>query len=141
HGDRAIIGGEGNGGVIFPPVCWVRDSYSAMALVLSLLAATRLRLRARVDPLPRYTMIKHKFDLESGDTDFVRTALERVQKRFADQRILTIDGVRIDAEDGWVHLRPSNTEPIIRLIAEARTDSRAWELIDAVALAAGLTRA
>ena len=65
-------------------------------------------------------------------------AIERVAKAFADQRVDTQDGVRIDFDDGWVHLRPSNTEPIVRLIAEAGTSSRVWELIDEVAVAAGL---
>lgn len=134
-----LVGGEGNGGVILPGVCWVRDSLSAMALTLDLIAAERKPLSAIVDALPRYVMIKHKFDLASlGGSSFIKPALERAARRFADQRISDIDGVRIDTADGWVHLRPSNTEPIIRLIAEAKTDSRAWELIDEVAVAAGL---
>jgi phosphomannomutase len=139
QGRDAIIGGEGNGGVILPRVCWVRDSLSAMALVLSLLAATRKRLSQFVDELPRYTMIKHKFELKSvGGADAIRALAGRIQRRFADARLSTVDGVRIDLDDGWVHFRPSNTEPIVRLIAEAKTDSRAWELIDEAAVAAGL---
>jgi phosphomannomutase len=139
QGKNAIIGGEGNGGVIFPPVCWVRDSLSSMALVLGLLADSRLRLRDIVNQLPRYKMIKHKFDLKDlGGPGFIKSAMQRVIERFKDARISTIDGVRLDFDDGWVHLRPSNTEPIVRLIAEAKTDSRAWELIDEVAVAAEL---
>ncbi len=139
HGAAAILGGEGNGGVIFPPVCWVRDSLSAMALVLSLIAAERKSLSAIVAALPKYAMIKHKFDLAKiGGLAVVKPALEKVRNRFADARVSIVDGVRIDFDDGWVHLRPSNTEPIVRLIAEAKTDSRAWELIDEVAVAAGL---
>ena len=139
HKRAAIIGGEGNGGVILPQVCWVRDSLTAMALTLSLMANRRTPLHEIVNSLPRYTMIKHKFDLNAvGGSGAVTTALKRVQDRFADENISTIDGVRIDFADGWVHLRPSNTEPIVRLIAEAKTDSRAWELIDEVAVAAGL---
>ena len=142
HGKNALIGGEGNGGVIFPPVCWVRDSLSSMALVLGLLADSReggVRLRDIIDRLPRYKMIKHKFDLKDvGGPDFVKSAMQRVIVRFKDARVSMIDGVRLDFDDGWVHLRPSNTEPIVRLIAEAKTDSRAWELIDEVAVAAEL---
>ena len=139
HKRAALIGGEGNGGVILPQVCWVRDSLTAMALTLGLMANRRAPLHEIVDSLPRYTIIKHKFDLNSvGGSGAVTTALKRVQHRFADENILTIDGVRIDFADGWVHLRPSNTEPIVRLIAEAKSDSRAWELIDEVAVAAGL---
>lgn len=139
HKRAAIIGGEGNGGVILPQVCWVRDSLSAMALTLSLLAARRASLSDIVNDLPRYSMIKHKFDLQSiGGTVAVKGALERVIDNFRGQDISTVDGVRIDFADGWVHLRPSNTEPIVRLIAEAQSDSRAWELIDNVAAAGGL---
>jgi phosphomannomutase len=139
HKNAAMIGGEGNGGVILPRVCWVRDSLSAMALTLSLLAARRASLSEIVDDLPRYSMIKHKFDLQSiGGASDVRGALRRVMDRFRDANISTVDGVRIDFADGWVHLRPSNTEPIVRLIAEAKSNSRAWELIDETAVAAGL---
>lgn len=140
HGPFAILGGEGNGGVIFPPVCWVRDSLSAMALTLSLMAAEKKPLSEIVKGLPKYAMIKHKFDLAKiGGLTIVKPAMEKVQRRFADARISTVDGVRIDFDDegAWVHLRPSNTEPIVRLIAEAKSDSRAWELIDEVAVAAG----
>ncbi|MCA9290654.1 MAG: phosphoglucosamine mutase, partial [Phycisphaerales bacterium] len=138
----AIIGGEGNGGVIVPPVCWVRDSLSAMALMLDLLASERRSLGAIVADLPRYRMIKHKFDLSDvGGREAVPPMLRAVEARFADARLSTADGVRIDVADGWVHLRPSNTEPIVRLIAEAPTSARAWELIDEVAVAAGLDAA
>ena len=139
HGSHAILGGEGNGGVILPPVCWVRDSLSAMALTLSLIVAERKPLSAIVGGLPKYHMIKHKFDLAKiGGLAIVKPALEKVQKRFSAARISTVDGVRLDFDDGWVHLRPSNTEPIVRLIAEAKTESRAKGLIDEVAVAAGL---
>jgi phosphomannomutase len=134
-----LLGGEGNGGVILPGVCWVRDSLSAMALVLDLIVAEGRPLSAIVNGLPRYAMIKHKFDLASlGGNAFVQGALQRVTKRFKDERISTLDGVRIDTAEGWVHLRASNTEPIIRLIAEAKTESGAWRLIDEAAAAAGL---
>lgn len=136
---RGILGGEGNGGVILPTVCWVRDSLSAMALVLSLLASRKRPLSELVDELPRYEMIKHKFDLAAiGGLAVVAPALERVKARFKDARLNDSDGVRLDLPDGWVHLRASNTEPIVRLIAEASTRERAWELIDEVAVAAGL---
>jgi phosphomannomutase len=142
HGAKAIIGGEGNGGVILPPprgACWVRDSLIAMALVLNLLAQQRQSLSEIVNGLPQYKMIKHKFDLNSvGGNQAISAAMRRVTARFSDAKISTVDGVRLDFADGWVHLRPSNTEPIVRLIAEAKTDARAWELIDEVAVAARL---
>lgn len=139
HGTKAQIGGEGNGGVILPSVCWVRDSLSAMALTLEFMAREKKSLGRIVEELPHYKMIKHKFDLRAvGGAKAIGSAIERVIKRFREAEISTVDGVRIDFADGWVHLRPSNTEPIVRLIAEAKTDARAWELIDEVAIAAKL---
>jgi len=123
----AILGGEGNGGVILPSVCWVRDSLGAMALVLDLLAATRESLGTLVEQMPRYVMIKQKIDIPGGDA---ASLTARLNKHFAGARINSIDGVRADLDDGWVHVRPSNTEPVIRVIAEAQTKDRAQQLID-----------
>lgn len=137
--EGALIGGEGNGGVVFPPVCWVRDSLSAMMLVLSLLAAEKRPLSDIVSELPHYEMIKQKFDLSVvGGRDAVRPMIEKVTEAFADEEINTADGVRVDFADGWVHLRPSNTEPIVRLIAEAATQDAAEGLIEQIARVAGL---
>ncbi len=119
---EAILGGEGNGGVILPSVCWIRDSLGAMALVLDLLAAARQPLSTLVEQMPRYVMIKSKVE---GEVDAARFA-----EHFAGARINSIDGVRADLDDGWVHVRPSNTEPVIRVIAEAQTQDRAQQLID-----------
>jgi len=139
---NARIGGEGNGGVIFPPVCFVRDSLSAMALVLALMADQDKPLSRIIMELPRYTMIKQKFDLPPGsDAASLRDVLEKVRTHFAEvpgAKISNEDGLRIDFEDSWVHLRGSNTEPIVRLIAEAKTEERASALIDDVARVAGL---
>ncbi len=137
--EDALVGGEGNGGVIWPKVCWVRDSLSSMALVLSLMAEEKKPLSAIVDALPRYAMIKQKMDLSAiGGRDAVGGILKKVSGRFSGEKIDTVDGVRIDFADGWVHLRPSNTEPIVRLIAEGGTLERAEELVAMVAQAAGL---
>jgi len=137
--ENAAIGGEGNGGVIFPPICNVRDSLSAMALVLGLLAKTKQSVSELTEMVPRYVMIKHKFEISDLQTQGgVEHAIERVCNAFDDAQLNTADGVRVDFDDGWVHLRPSNTEPIVRLIAEATTESRAWELIDEVAVTARL---
>ena len=135
----AMIGGEGNGGVIFPKVCFVRDSLSAMTIALSLLVAEGRPLSEIVAELPHYEMIKHRFDLKQlSGNDAAKEAVQRVTDHFAEADINTADGVRVDFADGWVHLRPSNTEPIIRLIAEAKTGQRAGELLAEVALAARL---
>ncbi len=136
---HGIVGGEGNGGVILPGVCWVRDSLSAMALVLELLAHDGRPLSAIVDSLPSYAMVKRKMDLVSvGGMAAVAPALTKVRGAFANERVSDVDGVRVDFADGWVHLRASNTEPIIRLIGEAPTIERANALCDACAAAAGL---
>jgi len=124
----AILGGEGNGGVILPSVCWVRDSLGAMALVLDLLAASRKPVSALVEEVPRYVMIKTKVE---GEMDAARFT-----ERFAGARINSIDGVRADFDDGWVHVRPSNTEPVVRVIAEAQTQERAQQLVDEATAAA-----
>lgn len=132
----AAVGGEGNGGVILPAVCWIRDSLSAMALVLELMVAAQRPLSALVDEMPRYEMIKDKLDLPEGYD--AADGAERVARHFSGENISTTDGIRVDLEDGWVHLRPSNTEPIIRVIAESPTRSRTRELINQTAQAAGL---
>ncbi len=134
------IGGEGNGGVIVPEVCFVRDSLSAMALVLDLLASTPTQSLSRiVAGMPKYAMIKTKLDLSTiGGSSAVGAALEKVKLAFAHERCNASDGVRVDFADGWVHLRASNTEPIVRVIAEATTEQRAQELIRQCRTAAGL---
>ncbi len=134
------IGGEGNGGVIVPEVCFVRDSLSSMALVLDLLASHHPQSLAQlVESMPRYTMLKTKLDLAAiGGNAAVPAALSKVKHAFAKERINDADGVRIDFDDGWVHLRASNTEPIVRVIAEAATAERAQALVQQCRAAAGL---
>jgi len=136
---KGLLGGEGNGGVIVPEVCWVRDSLSAMALVLDLIASRGQPLSQIVDAMPRYAIEKTKVDLAAiGGLPAVAGALVRLKSAFAGERVNDSDGVRIDFADGWVHLRASNTEPIARIIAEAPTRERARELIALCARSAGL---
>ena len=136
---QGLLGGEGNGGVIVPEVCWVRDSLSAMALVLDLIASRDEPLSKIVDGPPRYAIVKTKLDLASiGGLAAVAPALGKLKAAFANERVSDVDGVRIDFADGWVHVRASNTEPIARIIAEAPTRGRAEALVQAAASAAGL---
>lgn len=122
----AVIGGEGNGGVIDPRVVAVRDSFTGMGLVLNLLARTGQRLSSIVDAMPRYVMVKRKLEMPAAQ---IAPWLERVRSAAAnDARVDTCDGVRIDWPQGWVHVRPSNTEPIARVIAEASDEATANEL-------------
>ena len=136
----APLGGEGNGGVILRSIGWIRDSFVAMGLVLELLAAEKRSLSSIIEDLPRYAMIKEKLDLSAiGGRAVIEPALERLKTAFADERVNDIDGVRIDFEEGWVHVRASNTEPIMRVIAEAETEDQARSLIQRASTAAGLS--
>jgi len=133
--NNCIIGGEGNGGVIDPRICWVRDSLSAISLVLQLMASTGKSLSGLVADLPRLAMIKTKFECPRERID---VAVGATAKAFAGEKLNQSDGVRIDFADGWVHLRASNTEPIVRIIAEASDDATANGLIARVRAAAGI---
>jgi len=127
--EQCVIGGEGNGGVIWPIIGYVRDSLTGIALVLELLAERQQPLSELVASIPRYTIIKQKQPIQPGMADM---AVEKLNEAFAGQRIDTQDGIRIDTEAGWVHVRPSNTEPILRVIAEAADEAAAAVLIDQV---------
>jgi phosphomannomutase len=131
------IGGEGNGGVIFPSVVPVRDSFSGMSLILQLLAKTGKKVSQLVGEIPGYSMIKTKFPC---DLSQVAPMCKKLEAQFSDQRISTADGLRIDfpAKKSWVHIRGSNTEPILRIIAEAPNEKQARDLIDTLAASAGI---
>jgi phosphomannomutase len=139
----ATIGGEGNGGVIWPPICLVRDSLSAMALVLELMAMEGKPISTLVAELPQYAMVKRTLDLSAvGGTAAVPALLRAVAAAHASAAgasVSTIDGVRVDVPQGWVHFRASNTEPIMRIIAEGRTPEDAMRLARDCASSAGLT--
>ena len=116
----AVIGGEGNGGVIYPESHYGRDALVGIALFLSSLAKRDdRRVSALRAEMPEYSIAKNRIDLTSS-TD-VDAILEKVKEMFSDQQINDIDGVKIDFPDKWVHLRKSNTEPIIRVYSEAAT--------------------
>ncbi|MBD3223974.1 MAG: phosphoglucosamine mutase [Caldithrix sp.] len=121
----AIIGGEGNGGVILPEVHLGRDAPVAVALTLQHLVEFGGTIRELRDSLPQYVMVKQKVNIEGLHPDNVLKAISEKHKA---QKINFLDGVKIDFEDSWVHLRKSNTEPIIRVISEAPTETEAQEL-------------
>ena len=124
-----VIGGEGNGGIIDLRVGPVRDSFLGMAMVLDMLTRTGKTVSQLVSDIPRYAMIKTKFECTPEQSSAL---VAKVKQAFADQKLDTSDGVRIDWADGWVHVRQSNTEPIARIIAEAKDEGRANELISKV---------
>ncbi len=125
----ALIGGEGNGGVIDPRIVPGRDSLVGMAYVLALMAESGKKLSELVDEIPRYEIVKTKFPCKREDAE---RAVEAVKKAFASEKVDTQDGIRIDWDRSWVHARPSNTEPIMRIIAEAPDRATAEAKIDAV---------
>ena len=122
----AVIGGEGNGGVIYPPCHYGRDALVGVALFLTHLAKSGKKVSELKAGYPQYSISKNKIEL-TPDID-VDAILEAVKVKYANERITDIDGVKIDFKDSFVHLRKSNTEPIIRIIAEAHTMEEAEEL-------------
>ena len=122
----AVIGGEGNGGVIYPASHYGRDALVGVALFLSLLAKSGKSVSQLKQTYPQYSIAKTKLELKPGmDVDAI---LKAVEKHYEGEQMTTIDGVKIDFADGWVHLRKSNTEPIIRIYSEAHTMQEAEQL-------------
>jgi phosphomannomutase len=123
---NAVIGGEGNGGVIYPAAHYGRDALVGIALILTYLAKTGLTASQLRATYPPYFIAKNRIDL-TPDTD-VDAILKKVKALYASEEVNDIDGVKIDFPDRWVHLRKSNTEPIIRVYSEASTMEAADEL-------------
>ncbi|MDR0207439.1 MAG: phosphoglucosamine mutase [Bacteroidales bacterium] len=127
---NAVIGGEGNGGVILPELHYGRDALVGIALFLSFMAKSKLKCSEIKELYPNYVIIKNKIELTKNIN--IEELLQKVAEKFAEYNPNTSDGVKIDFETGWVHLRPSNTEPIIRIYAEAKTEDEAQRLINKV---------
>jgi len=127
HDTGAILGGEGNGGVIVPDLHYGRDALAGTALVLQHLAETGQSLSDLHDALPHYAMVKDKLPLPNVAPEHL---LAELSTSYDAEQTSTIDGLKIDFDDEWVHMRPSNTEPILRVYAEAPTPARAQELAD-----------
>lgn len=123
---QAVIGGEGNGGIIDPNLHYGRDALVGIALFLSLLAQRRCSVSALKASYPQYYMSKGKIALD--DSLDVDALLFKMESEYRKDQPLTIDGVKIDFPEGWVHMRKSNTEPIIRVYAEANSQDKADEL-------------
>ena len=123
---NAVIGGEGNGGVIYPESHYGRDALVGIALFLSSLAHKGCKVSELRKSYPNYFMAKNRIDL-TPETD-ISAVLDRIKEMYADEKVTDIDGVKIDFADKWVHLRASNTEPIIRVYSEAATMEEAESL-------------
>ena len=130
----AVIGGEGNGGVIYPELHYGRDALVGVALFLTLLAKSGKKVSELRKTYPEYIISKNRKDLTPDmDVDALLAKVAALYKAdSAVEKVTTIDGVKIDFADGWVHLRKSNTEPIIRIYSEAATEARANELAQQV---------
>ncbi len=126
---QAVLGGEGNGGVILPELNFTRDGLVAAATVIGLVSQGREPLSAIGATLPRYQMVKTTMHLTR---DQFAERSEKLVKAFEDAQVDRQDGLKFDAKEYWVHVRPSNTEPIVRIIAEAKTDAQAKEAADKV---------
>ena len=130
----ALIGGEGNGGVIYPALHYGRDAMVGVALFLTNLAYKKMKVSELLATYPEYVIAKNKIEL--SDSALIDRILDEVKTVYAAEDINTIDGVKISFESRkeWVHLRRSNTEPIIRIYAEAATkeaaDALAQQIID-----------
>jgi phosphomannomutase len=124
---NAVIGGEGSGGVIYPALHYGRDALAGIALILQSLAEFNGTISDLKNELPQYSIRKKKIDIADINPDAV---IEMLMKKYEKGEIDTQDGLRIDFEDHWVHIRKSNTEPIMRIITEARTDEEAERLVN-----------
>lgn len=127
---QAVIGGEGNGGVIYPPLHYGRDALVGIAFILNLMAEKQQSLSEIRKSYPDYTIIKNKIPLKSESA--IAELFDKLKLAFANEKINMIDGLKIDFTNGWVHMRKSNTEPIIRVYAEAKNKEEAQILIDKI---------
>jgi phosphomannomutase len=127
---KAVIGGEGNGGVINPEIQYTRDGMGAMAIILQHLAEEKKSLSDIANGLPRYKMIKEAVKME--DINEGKKFIEKIKNTNKDKNMDLSDGIRLTESDCWVHIRMSGTEPILRIIAEAPTLKKARELVNLI---------
>ena len=126
----AVIGGEGNGGIIYPEIHYGRDALVGVALFLTMMAKRGQKVSEIKAALPKYEIAKNKIELTPEIN--VDAILEAVKRKFENEEVNDIDGVKIDFKDSWVHLRKSNTEPIIRIYSEAATMEEADALAEEI---------
>jgi len=127
--NRAVIGGEGNGGIIDPRVHYGRDSLAGIALILQYMAETGKRISELAEEVPKYYIEKRKILCSRGESNKV---LELVKEKYKKEKMDLSDGIKIDWEDSWVHMRSSNTEPVMRIITESRSKRKSEQLNDRI---------
>lgn len=123
---NAVIGGEGNGGVIFPELHYGRDALVGIALFLTYLANKKLKMSDLKSSFPQYTISKNKLALTNSTN--IDLLLEKISKKYKTVKQNKIDGLKLEFENEWVHMRKSNTEPIIRIYAESQNQKSAHDL-------------
>jgi phosphomannomutase len=126
---EAIVGGEGNGGVILPEVHLGRDATTGIALILQYLAEFDGTISQLKQNLPQYYILKDKEDIKDINADVV---IEHFSEKYKNEQLDLTDGLRIDRADSWIHLRKSNTEPIVRIIVESRTPEISWRILQEI---------
>ena len=124
---KAVIGGEGNGGVIYPDLHYGRDALVGIVMVMNLLADRQCTLSELKETYPVYHIVKSSLKVKNDNA--VNKYLKEIEKSYLNEKLDKTDGLKILWDDGWVHIRSSNTEPIIRVIAEATTISKAKSLV------------
>ena len=129
---NAVIGGEGNGGVIYPESHYGRDALVGIGLFLSLYTERNLSLSKLIETYPKYFMVKQSINLSNSIN--IDDVLKQIAIKYENENIDCVDGVRIDFEKSWVQIRKSNTEPIIRIYSEATTKEKANDLISVIEL-------
>ncbi|MEO0228138.1 MAG: phosphoglucosamine mutase [candidate division WOR-3 bacterium] len=123
---KAVIGGEGNGGVIYPKINRTRDALTGAGIILKMLSETKMKISELIKSYPTYFMLKEKINISPADFERKK---ELILKQFQG-KIDYSDGIKITANDYWIHIRPSNTEPIVRIIAEGKDFKKVKEFID-----------
>ena len=125
--NNAIVGGEGNGGVIYPAIGWGRDSLVGIVIALLHLAQKKQSVSKIVSTYPKYTLVREKIELSSSDQ--IPIILDSIKSKFEEFPQITEDGIKVMLEDSWIHVRPSNTEPIIRVFIESKSEEMSYNLI------------
>ena len=125
----AELGGEGNGGVIFPESHYGRDSLVGATMFLNRMAQDTRKVSEIFKTMPQFAMVKDKIELGSVDS---KSAMDKIELNFTDAKSDKTDGLKLIWENSWVHIRKSNTEPIIRIYAEAPTQTASEELVNRV---------
>lgn len=125
--EKAIIGGEGNGGVIFPKIGFNRDSLAGIALILMLLTRQKKKLSRIISEIPKYELVKNKIECKTDEEG--AAFIEKMHNKFKNEKLDLTEGIKVIRPYGWLHLRPSNTEPIIRIFAEAKDRDLAEKFI------------